>query len=261
MSVFQGHLISLRGVSICNLTYLYFTGDWSGDEDSSPGKSAPVQTREDPSSRLQPPEPSQPSSSGQMSEPDKPLKAEQSKTENMTAIEEIKTVPEKADSDNGAKGVKLKHEDHNLQTGPKTDTEIPTVQDSADAKCDNVKDNVEDKIVDQTGLDKKDNNVPDAKFESAFVKQETETASEKLESEKVGRTDVTVEHEQEIEKETAVVDEKVPEDVGELKTKVRGDMVVVGDRVSPSSESSENKGNLLVCVCVRFTFWKKSVPP
>ena len=174
------------------------------------------------------------------------------KTITGTSVEAEKiteTVTESIVPDNqsiGQTGVKLKEEEKDNNTEPYKDT-VTAANQNTEKTCDISSDNGDRST---TPVNITDTVTDDNSSKGETILDDKDT--EEVLSGQCGNKDKT----EEIEKEVIVANEaevdkvesaellEAGNEVKELKTKLKGDMVVVGHRVSPSSESSENKGNI-----------------
>ncbi|KAL4236360.1 BSD domain-containing protein 1 [Mactra antiquata] len=203
--------------------------EWSGDDDGSPGKksmSPDSIKREDPNTRLQ-----------AVTETTTTGDAMPANTDNK--LETSKTVEQKSDSQNNVNAdTEAKHSD-----GPKEKNKPPGNSDSSDVQKSD-KDIVQNKgksdINDSVTDEKQTVNIDEADIEIDSVntlaevnisdKKEEGPVVKELKSETTSDQSSNIKENKDNSK-----DEK------ELKTKLKGDMVVVGDRISPSTDSTGTK--------------------
>ncbi|XP_060572964.1 BSD domain-containing protein 1-like isoform X2 [Ruditapes philippinarum] len=211
---------------------------WSGDEDATTKeKSSQNETKEDQESRLHP-------ENSTTVQKDKPIEDE--KTQKSDSIVNEQKLPAQPAVDGGPNEVKLKQDTNaeSTKTEPVKEETIPILEQTEKVISEGLKHITETVKTMVTGTDKESDNSCDkqdvTKSDSATEKpsQTVDNTREdvKQELENIQQKEISA------NKDSGSCDTKtVTKENSELKTKVKGDMIVVGDRISPCSESSDAK--------------------
>lgn len=232
---------------ICTpIVFNSFTEESGGEEDASPNKKSPQSTKtENPDTRLQ-------TQSGEESkaETEKVPDTEQAKPVDITSQTEQKVTSKineetpssgrlKLKAEENIKDEETKYKDTSLaESNIKSPVQEVTEKGKLAKESNNVNAEICDKLDEPEGTAMNQDSTGVQEVTKNNEKEKTEQSIGKLE---------TMESEDNSKRESESCDRVTEEDDGnesELKTKVKGDMVVVGERISPSSDSSGNKGKL-----------------